>query len=286
MSVTRLMLKLSTQFPITTTERNFLVLAKQAHCNLTENVNTQSNHSSFSDNDHHLALEDSLNQSASNSPPPPKRPRSRKPQQRDQGYDKNDPFVDDSEALTMEPKFYYPPARPGFFMANGPIELKRNLNAPRSRKTVTKPIKKATSLPSSIKNPNSAQSNPPKQQTLPISSLVSSSIPLIHPRSNNPSIQSIASTSEKTVNAQNITPAGQSFVNSLKPNKLIETPLETIPKHNLQPQPTSHQLADCQLIDISYIPKPTHHQTCRSSNNTLLIGADSGTPSNPISLID
>jgi hypothetical protein len=32
--------------------------------------------------------------------------------------------VDDSEAFIIEPKYYHPPARDGFFVVLGPVELK------------------------------------------------------------------------------------------------------------------------------------------------------------------
>lgn len=44
-------------------------------------------------------------------------------QDRDEGYDTSDSFVDDSELHTDMPKFYVRPKRDGFYVANGPLEL-------------------------------------------------------------------------------------------------------------------------------------------------------------------
>ncbi|CAH7673879.1 expressed protein [Phakopsora pachyrhizi] len=75
--------------------------------------------------------------------PPPKRRRRRRIQERDEGYDKDDPFVDDSEALTMEPKFYHPPARDGFYVASGLLELnqtQKSRNRKRAPRTVPRVV--------------------------------------------------------------------------------------------------------------------------------------------------
>ncbi|EGG05150.1 uncharacterized protein MELLADRAFT_88252 [Melampsora larici-populina 98AG31] len=75
--------------------------------------------------------------------PPPKRRRRRKILERDEGYDRDDPFVDDSEALMMEPKFYHAPARDGFFVASGVLELKSDEKKTRNRKPASKVVKRA-----------------------------------------------------------------------------------------------------------------------------------------------
>jgi hypothetical protein len=52
-----------------------------------------------------------------------KRKRKKVIQDRDEGYDTSDSFVDDTELRLDMPKFYVRPKRDGFFVANGPLEL-------------------------------------------------------------------------------------------------------------------------------------------------------------------
>ncbi|KAG0152289.1 hypothetical protein CROQUDRAFT_649659, partial [Cronartium quercuum f. sp. fusiforme G11] len=102
--------------------------------------------------------------------PPPKRRRRRKPQERDEGYDRDDPFVDDSEALITEPKFYHAPARDGFFVAEGPLELKAD-----PKKRGRKPSSKVTKRVPSNMIPNIALANaigPSNQIHVPPSNVV------------------------------------------------------------------------------------------------------------------
>ncbi|EFP93693.1 uncharacterized protein PGTG_19662 [Puccinia graminis f. sp. tritici CRL 75-36-700-3] len=48
----------------------------------------------------------------------------RRIQERDEGYAKYTPFIDDSEAFIIETKYYHPPAWDAFFIVLGPVELK------------------------------------------------------------------------------------------------------------------------------------------------------------------
>ncbi|GAA5887442.1 hypothetical protein JCM6882_002531 [Rhodosporidiobolus microsporus] len=57
---------------------------------------------------------------------PPKKKRKRGPnviQGRFGGYDVHDPFVDDSEAMFYEPRFYARPRQEGFFVCSGEVEV-------------------------------------------------------------------------------------------------------------------------------------------------------------------
>ncbi|OAV98265.1 hypothetical protein PTTG_00316 [Puccinia triticina 1-1 BBBD Race 1] len=110
--------------------------------------------------------------------PPPKRRRRRRIQERDEGYDKDDPFVDDSEAFIMEPKYYHPPARDGFFVIEGVVELKADSKQTRVRKPAAKGPKKPA--PVTALNHTSQPSDPlTTKQTIPLNPILqpSSALP-------------------------------------------------------------------------------------------------------------
>ncbi|KNZ60328.1 hypothetical protein VP01_156g6 [Puccinia sorghi] len=105
--------------------------------------------------------------SSTDVPPPPKRRRRRKIQERDEGYDKDDPFVDDSEAFIVEPKFYHPPARDGFFVARGKLELKSDSKQTRVRKPAVKGPKKQP-LGETSNTPPHANGLPKTKRRIPL----------------------------------------------------------------------------------------------------------------------
>ena len=56
-------------------------------------------------------------------PGPAKRERKKRIEDRDEGYDTTDPFVDDSEIALDMPKYYVRPSRDGFYVSQGLLEL-------------------------------------------------------------------------------------------------------------------------------------------------------------------
>ncbi|EFP83594.1 hypothetical protein PGT21_028355 [Puccinia graminis f. sp. tritici] len=101
--------------------------------------------------------------------PPPKRRRRRRIQERDEGYDKDDPFVDDSEAFIIEPKYYHPPARDGFFVVLGPVELKADSKQTRVRKPKKPPL---GGVPDNSSQPGDASTT---KRRIPLNSVPQSS---------------------------------------------------------------------------------------------------------------
>lgn len=103
-------------------ERSVLLMAKEAGYDLPEDTAITHGASLFPEAEPEAApVPDPANPDA----PPVKRRRRRRIQERDEGYDANDPFVDDSEIATTEPKFYHAPEKDGFYVAQGPLILKQ-----------------------------------------------------------------------------------------------------------------------------------------------------------------
>lgn len=153
----RLQLSLPTKVPLTTVQQSVSLLAKQAGYTLPADSAITFGASSLPEPEAQPSIQDSVDNL-----PPPKRRRRKKIQERDEGYDKDDPFVDDSEAFIMEPKFYYPPARDGFFVASGRLELKSDLKKSKTRKApANKAPKKASSGPM---NPQRDENDIPKSK--------------------------------------------------------------------------------------------------------------------------
>ncbi|POW03955.1 hypothetical protein PSHT_11424 [Puccinia striiformis] len=151
--------------------------------------------------------------------PPPKRRRRKRVQERDEGYDKDDPFVDDSEAFIMEPKYYYPPARDGFFVVLGAVELKSNLKQPRVRKPAVKDPKKQ-SLGGGVPS-NPPQTNEPSKVKRP-TPLNTVSEPASLPQNPAPQSTSHKATQAKKIDSDAVTHGGTAAF-----------PV-TLPKNNVQ----------------------------------------------------
>lgn len=161
----RLTLTLPTQLPLQApVEQSVSLLAKQAGYILPEDTAITFGVSALPEPDE--PPPPNLD-SSTDVPPPPKRRRRRKIQERDEGYDKDDPFVDDSEAFIVEPKFYHPPARDGFFVARGKLELKSDSKQTRVRKPAVKGPKKQP-LGETSNTPPHANGLPKTKRRIPL----------------------------------------------------------------------------------------------------------------------
>lgn len=214
--------------------------------------------------------------------PPPKRRRRRKILERDEGYDRDDPFVDDSEALMMEPKFYHAPARDGFFVAKGVLELKSDEKKTRNRKPTSKakrvPLSTTSHQPS--KPMSKSQTHQPSTSTQPPPPPAPASLDVTSPATNS---QLAECTDPRLKQARKQTQTNQK-AQGVQPQATLQNPALPQTAHT----PTSAKPKELSLPPIHSTLNNANHRSphlppinsIRDPTQTL------GLQTNPINLLD
>ncbi|PLW19694.1 hypothetical protein PCASD_13181 [Puccinia coronata f. sp. avenae] len=278
----RLTLPLPTKFPISTpVEQSVSLLAKEAGYTLPADTAITFGASAVPEPEQPPPAQP-LNQDTSTDVtlPPPKRRRRKRIQERDEGYDKDDPFVDDSEAFIMEPKYYHPPARDGYFVAHGAVELKSDSKQTRVRKPTVRAPKKPPlgEVPS---NPPQANDQSKPKRPIPPKAVPESSSAAAKP------IPPVAPQAKKVmqIDASSSRDEAPRPISGPPPKNV---PLSTTPsqKSMSQPLPSTSKAPSSGTIhpvDVGPTPhttRPSHSNSPKLINGEARSGTSEGTPKN------